>query len=264
MARMADASTGGTGRHILITGASSGIGAALARQHAEPGVLLTLMGRSRERLDDVSASCEARGAEARGVSIDVRDAAGLEKALLAADAAQAIDILIANAGIGGPRSLAGRHGEAPEAAREVAEVNFLGVVNTVSVLAPRFSQRGRGQIVIVSSLAAAAPVPLAPTYAGSKAGVSAYARSLRILMRDAGVRVTLVLPGFVETPMSRDLPGPKPGILPAEAAARIIAEGIRAGKAEIAFPWSLRLAAWAARRAPDALIAGIQNKWRRP
>jgi short-subunit dehydrogenase len=260
---MADAPTGGTVRHILITGASSGIGAELARQHAGPGVLLTLLARSPERIGDVSLACEARGAAVRRISLDVRDAMGLEQALIAADAAQPIDILIANAGVGGPRSMAGRHGEEPEAAREVAAVNFLGVINTVAVLAPRFSQRGRGQIVIVSSLAAAAPVPLAPTYAGSKAGVSAYARSLRILMRDAGVRVTLVLPGFVETPMSRDLTGPKPGLISAEAAARIIVDGIRAGKAEIAFPLSLRFAAWAARRAPDALIARIQNRWRK-
>ncbi len=259
---MTDGRAGRGPSHILITGASSGLGAALALRHAAPGVRLSLLARSPERLAAAAAACRARGADTIEIIADVRDAAAMEAALLAADAARPIDLCIANAGVGGGRSLAGEHGEDPAMAREVGEINFMGVINTISVLAPAFARRGGGHLAIVSSLAAEAPVPLAPSYAASKAGVAAYARNLRLLLRDNGVRVTLILPGFVDTPMSRDLPGPKPGMTTAETAADLIAKGLAAGRAEIAFPRSTRLLAAAARLAPDSLISSVLRTWR--
>lgn len=146
-------------------------------------------------------------------------------------------------------------------AREIAEVNFQGVINTVCALVPVFAARRSGHIVIISSLAAEAPVPLAPSYAASKAGVAAYARNLRLLLHDSGVGVTLALPGFVDTAMSRDLPGPKPGLMSADAAARHIAAAIAAKRAEIAFPLRMRLLVAAARSAPDFIIRRVLSHW---
>jgi short-subunit dehydrogenase len=249
-------------RHILITGASSGLGAAMAERLSGPGVRLTLAARSREGLSATAATCSARGAVAHPVEIDVRDGEALEAALLAADAEEPFDLVIANAGLGGRASMAGALGEDPAMARAVAAVNFQGVVNTVVPLAPRLAGRGQGQIAIVSSLAALAPLPLAATYAASKAGITAYARSLRIFLRPKGVGVTLILPGFIETPMSRDLPGPKPGLWPVERAAEAALNGIARRKATVAFPLSLRLAAFAANLAPDSVIDMALKRWR--
>ncbi|MGL4240620.1 MAG: SDR family NAD(P)-dependent oxidoreductase, partial [Beijerinckiaceae bacterium] len=112
---MMTTSTGGTGRrHVVITGASSGLGAALARSYANDSAKLTLIARSAERLAAVADECRANGAhQVATATVDVRDAEALSETLLSADASAPIDILIANAGLGGDRSLAGPHGEDP-------------------------------------------------------------------------------------------------------------------------------------------------------
>ncbi|MGL4243704.1 MAG: SDR family NAD(P)-dependent oxidoreductase, partial [Beijerinckiaceae bacterium] len=196
-------------------------------------------------------------------TVDVRDAEALSETLLSADASTPIDILIANAGLGGDTSLAGPHGEDPRAARHIAAVNFQGVVNTLAPLAPVMAARGRGRLAVISSLAAEAPLPLAATYAASKAGAASYARNLRLFLAPKGVYVTLVLPGFVDTPMSRSLAGPRPGLWSAEKAAHAIIEGIERGKAVVAFPLWLRLAAAVGRIAPAPVVNLIQSRWRK-
>jgi short-subunit dehydrogenase len=247
-------------QHVVITGASSGLGAALARAYAKPGVALTLSGRNEARLANVTADCAAAGAEASFVTCDVTDAGAMAAWLDATDRARAVDIVFANAGIGGIAAMAPTQGETSTTAGEIIATNMLGVVNTATAILPRFLERRRGHLVVISSLAGQIGLPHCPAYCGSKAAATAYAQGLRRLMRPHGVQVTVVNPGFVDTPMARSLPEPRPHMWSAEKAARLIKAGVTRGKSEITFPWYLRLAIAAARLVPNALLDAVLAK----
>jgi short-subunit dehydrogenase len=239
-------------KHAVITGASSGIGAALALELAAYGQRLTLIARRAERLGDVAARCRARGAEPRPLVLDVADIQPLEAALRAADAEQEIDLVIANAGLGGASALAGPRGEDPFRAHAIAAVNFGGVVGTIAPLAPLMMARGRGAIVVVGSMTARVALPQCPTYGASKAAVSYYAHAMRRLAAPAGVSVTLATLGYVETEMSQGLP--RPFLMRADDVARRIVAAAAAGRAEITIPWQLALATGLDRVLPRVLV----------
>jgi short-subunit dehydrogenase len=247
-------------RRIALTGASSGIGAALAERLAGPGVSMLLTGRDGARLDRVAAAARARGAAVETVLVDVTDRPSLSAALLAFDAAAPIDLLIANAGISaglGP----GRTPEDPAEARRVWEVNYGGVLNTVEPLLPAFLARGAGRIVLMSSMAARRPLADMPSYSASKAAVRAYGESLRGWLGPRGVAVTVLCPGFVTSPMSARHRGFKPFEITADRAADIIARGVARRAPFVTFPWPLALICWLDRRLPprlaDRLAAGF-------
>jgi len=225
---------------ILITGASSGIGAALAMVEARPEVTLLLWGRDAARLADVAASCRARGAEVHTEIFDLRDTAGFAPKLAAADAATPIDLAIFNAGLGGtaPDNAAA---ESPDSARAVAEVNFVAPIVGANLIADVMARRGGGQIVLVGSIAESYPLPMAPTYAATKAGLRMFAEALRLRLAKHRVRVTLVSPGFIDTPMSQSVTEPKPFLLPVDKAAAIISRKVAAGAHTIIVPWQFRL-----------------------
>jgi short-subunit dehydrogenase len=229
-------------RHVLITGASSGIGAALAHHYARPGVTLSLSGRDADRVEAVAAACRALGAQAEGAVVDVVDAAAVADWIARRDALLPVDLAFANAGIGGATAVATPFGEEPEAARLIFNVNMLGVVNTVAPLVPLMAGRGRGQIAIVSSLAGLLGLPHTPAYSASKAAAAVYGDAMRRLLSPGGVKVCVVYPGYVETPMSDSLPFPRPFLWSVEKAAAHIAKGLAAGRAEIIFPRRLHLA----------------------
>src|SRR6185436_10075124 len=218
---------------ILITGASSGIGAALARAHAKAyakfGVTLLLWGRDESRLNETARECRALGAEALTESFDLRDAPGFVTRLSAADAKTPIDLAIFNAGLGGTVAKT-EFAESPERAQAIAQVNFVAPVAGASLLAGAMAKRGRGQIVLVGSISESYPLPMAPTYAASKAGLRLFAEALGMRLARHGVTVTLVSPGFIDTPMSRQVIEPKPFMITADAAAAVIARGIAAKK----------------------------------
>jgi short-subunit dehydrogenase len=226
-------------RHAIITGASSGLGAALARRLGAPGQRLSLIARDRERLDAVAADCIEAGAETDIRPCDVTDADGMEHCIAACDAIAPIDLVIANAGIGGAASLARNGSESPVAARRIIETNLIGVINTIAPVAPRMSERRRGHIVIVSSIAGLIGLAQSPSYCASKAALRTYGESLRRLMASSGVKVSVVSPGFVDTPMSATLPFPKPLMWTAERAAAVIEKRLQSGEWEIQFPWPL-------------------------
>ena len=229
---------------IVITGASSGIGASLARRLSGPGRVLGLVGRNQQRLETVAAACAAAGARCRSASIDIRDAARLQGFLDDFDRDHPIDLLVANAGI-----LDGRHAdqvtETGETARRVLEINLVAAVDTVHAVLPAMRRRGSGGIIIVSSLAAFVPLADAPAYSASKAALVSYALALRDALAGEAVRVMAACPGFVATPMADIHLGPRPGEISADDAATHILEGFRRNKALVGFPlvpfWLSRL-----------------------
>jgi short-subunit dehydrogenase len=238
---------------ILITGASSGIGAALARAHARAGVTILLWGRDEARLAETAVQCRSLGAVALIQSFDLRDTAGFAAQLAAADAAAPIDLAIFNAGLGGTVPQ-GAFAETPQTAQAIAEVNFVAPVTGANVIADAMARRGKGHIVLVGSISESFPLPMAPTYAATKAGLKLFAEALDIRMARYGVAVTLVSPGFIDTPMSRKVTEPKPFLMSADAAAAIIARKIAAGARTIVVPWQFSVIRGLAGLLPRALL----------
>jgi short-subunit dehydrogenase len=242
---------------ILITGASSGIGAALAHAYASPGVRLVLCGRDGSRLEDVARACRRSGAVAQTVRFDLMDVMAMSHQMEMADAEVPIDLIFLNAGLGGSLP-PGDTAQDTGAAFEMATVNFTAPVVAANLMANCMARRGAGRIVLIGSVAQAFPLPMAPAYAGTKAGLAMFARALRLRLEGAGVGVTLVVPGFVDTPMSRALSEPRPFLLTAAQAAAIIRRGVASGRREVVLPWPFALintlAQWLPRAAIDALL----------
>lgn len=229
---------------IVITGASSGIGAALARALAAPGRTLVLLGRNTERLEAVAASCRAEGATCRIESLDQTDTDRLSIVVADIGRAAPIDLLIANAGI-----LDGRPAddavESATTARRVLETNLLATVDLIHMVLPAMRRNGRGTVVLVASLASLVPLPDAPAYSASKAGLLSYGLALREALAAEGIRVAVACPGFVATAMASKHIGSRPGEISAEKAAQRILNGLHRNTALIGFPsvpfWLSRL-----------------------
>jgi short-subunit dehydrogenase len=237
---------------VLITGASSGIGRALAVHYARSGNSLALIGRDIERLGYVADDCRKLGVSTRFESIDVRDRESMSELITAFDRNMTVDLVIANAGqmAGTPP---GGAIESADAGFEAIETNILGVLNTVQPLIPAMLRRGQGQIAIVSSIAAFIPLPDAPSYCASKSAVLAYGLSLRALLAPSGVRVSVVCPGYVITQMMLRESGPKPFKMVPEKAAALIAAGLARNQAVISFPKLFALATRLHGLLPDRL-----------
>jgi short-subunit dehydrogenase len=248
-------------RSILITGASNGIGAALAESYAAPGNHLALSGRDPARLSAVAERCRGRGATTAETIVDVTDAAAVAAWVEAADRAAPLDLAIANAGIQGGLFGAGRSETLLEVER-VMRVNFAGTCNTVHPVLAAMRPRRSGQIALVASLAALRGLPYSPGYCASKAALKAYGEALRGWLRPEGIAVAVVLPGFVETRMSNSVHGPKPLMISAERAAHVIRRGLARGRRQIAFPFSLYLGMHLLRILPaglaDRLLQGVE------
>jgi len=220
--------------NILITGASSGLGAALARAYAAPGTHLSLWGRNEARLAEVADQCRTRGATTLVTCLDLRDVGQLASRIASIDGEHPIDLAILSAGLGG--TIGQRRVESPDRAHDIATVNFTACVVGATALAERMVERRGGHIVLIGSIAEAFPLPIAPTYSASKAGLKVFADALRIRVGRHGVAVSLISPGFIDTPMSRQLTGPKPLMLTPEAAAAIIRKAIRRRAPRLVFP----------------------------
>jgi short-subunit dehydrogenase len=225
---------------VVITGASSGIGKALALRYAREGGILGLLGRSSDRLDQVAEQCRLLGATVHTASLDVRARAEMEQWLRNFDDRTPIDILIANAGV-----MTGRPADADieptSPSYALMETNVLGVLNSVQPILPRMMARRRGQIGIVSSIAAFIPLPDAPSYSASKAAMLTYGLALRGALRGSGVGVSVICPGYVTTPMMGQESGPKPFAISPESAADTIVRGLQRDRSIIAFPFLFAL-----------------------
>lgn len=223
---------------ILITGASSGIGEALALGYAAPGARLALIGRNSERLEGVAAACRAAGAKVISAVLDVTEHAALEGFVAEADRIAPLDLVVANAGISAGT---GGSGEDASQARAIMAVNVDGVMNTVLAALPHLRRRRRGQIAIVSSLAGFRGFPGAPAYCASKAAVRVWGEALRGHLAPEGIGVTVVCPGFVKSRMTAVNQFPMPFLMAANRAAALIRRGLARNKARIAFPWQLAI-----------------------
>ncbi|QYC45867.1 putative oxidoreductase [Nonomuraea coxensis DSM 45129] len=226
--RLADA-------HVLVTGASSGIGAALAHALAGEGARLTLTGRDRERLAAVAA--------ATGASTVVCDLA-TQAGELAARAGH-VDVLVNNAGVG----WAGPFVEMPAGSAErLLAVNLAAPIALTRLLLPGMLAAGRGHVVFVASIAGAVGVAREAVYSATKAGLTVFAEGLRHELHGTpGVGVSVLLPGVVDTPffVRRGAPYPRrrPAPIPPERVARAVVAAIRHGRPESYVPGWLRLPA---------------------
>lgn len=222
-------------RRILITGASSGIGKALTLHYASPATSFALFGRDEERLAAVAETARRKGALVETYVADVRDRHGMREKIEEADGRAPLDLVVANAGVATGLS-PGQFFEQPDAVRATFSINVLGVFNTVEPVIPAMCARRSGQIAMVGSMAGVRGLPYSPTYCATKAAVHLYGDSLRGALAPYGVGVSVIVPGFVETPMSARTKSWQPGAISDEAAAKIIERGLQRGQAVIAFP----------------------------
>lgn len=256
---------------ILITGASSGIGAELARQYAAPGRHLFLGGRHQDRLDDVAAACAGNGATVQARIIDVTDPAAMAAWITDMDSRATIDLVIANAGISG--GTGGDTGETADQARAIFATNVDGVLNTVhpalALMQARPSAHGaglkgqarpKGQIAIMSSLASFRGFAGAPAYSASKAAVRIYAEALRNTLAGDAIEVSAICPGFIRSPMTDINDYTMPFLMDVDRAGRIIRRGLARNAGRIAFPWPTYALAWLLAALPPRLTdAGMRR-----
>ncbi len=226
---------------ILITGASSGIGEALALHYARAGTHLVLWGRNQERLDKVAAQAQRHGATTETLALDLCDTDAALAALREADDVSPIDILVLGAGLGDIRP-ENELTEIPEQVKTISLVNFTTPVTLATEMARRMAPRGGGNIALIGSVAAFHDLPVATAYSGSKAGLARFSTALHAAMTPHNVHVTLVSPGYVDTPMSQRLEGARPLLVSSTKAARLIARAIGQGRAHLLFPWPFALA----------------------
>lgn len=239
-------------RSVLITGATGGIGGALACAYAAPGVQLFLQGRNEAKLAEVSARCATLGAAVETSAIDVRNRAELVAWLHDVGARAPLDLVVVCAGINiniGPDG-AGERWQDTEA---LIDINITSAIATVDAVLPAMRARGHGQIALFSSLAAYFGLPITPSYCASKAAIKAYGEALRGWLAPEGIRINVVMPGFVESHMCDEFPGPKPLLWSADKAAQFIKRGLAADKARISFPFPLNLGSWYLAVAPAAI-----------
>jgi short-subunit dehydrogenase len=238
-------------RSVLITGASSGIGEALAQAYAAPGVTLALGGRDAPRLEASATSCRARGASVSVATVDVTNAGTIAEWVRRADKAAPLDLVIANAGISAGT---GGSGETAEQARKIMAVNVEGVFNTLLPAVELMKPRRSGQIAIMSSLAGFRGFPGAPAYCAGKAAVRLWGESLRGSLIADGIGVSVICPGFVRSRMTAVNDFPMPLLMDGARAAQIIQRGLTRNRARIAFPFRLYAVVWLLAALPPLLI----------
>jgi len=250
-------------RSILITGASSGIGEALAEYYAAPHTTLFLSGRNDERLEAVADKCRAAGAEVITWMGDVTDEAGLKHWIFDSDQYKPLNLVIANAGVAlGAIEVDGLH----RAAVDSFSANVNGVFNTVHPALEVMSRRrpypvGNAQVALMSSVMGYAGMARSPAYSASKAAVKHYGQALRGTFRAMGIGVSVICPGYVTTELTRGNTSPMPFVMPADKAAAIIAKGLARNKGRITFPWQMVLITRLVLNLPGFLSDRLNQPW---
>jgi short-subunit dehydrogenase len=242
---------------ILITGASSGLGEALARHYARPDTTLFLSGRDTARLEAVAVSCRAKGAQVLTRVLDVTDRVGMAAWIAECDRTRPLNLVIANAGISAGT---GSGGEEEDQTRALFAVNIDGVVNTVWPAVTAMRPRRAGQIAIMASLAGFRGMPGAPGYCASKAAVKVWGEGMRGWLAGQGIKLSVICPGFVTSRMTAANDFPMPFLMDADRAARIMADGLARNKGRIAYPWPMLGLAWLSGALPDSVMEWIGRR----
>jgi len=248
-----------TYKTILITGATSGIGRALAIHYANKDTVLALSGRSESRLDDVSKICKSKGAVVISKIIDVKDQSKMKIWIEQVDAENEIDLIIANAGISAGTG-DNQSSESEEQIRDIFDTNLYGVLNTINPMIPTMKSRKLGQIAIISSLASFRGFPSAPAYCASKAAVRIYGESLRAQLKSHNIGVSVICPGFIKSGITDKNKFKMPFLMDAEKAAVIISNNLSKNKGRISFPFIMFFSAWILSVLPDFLSSYITMK----
>jgi NADP-dependent 3-hydroxy acid dehydrogenase YdfG len=249
-------------RTVFITGASSGIGRALALEYARGGAKLALAARRGDELERAAVEVRAAGGSAICIVLDVADCDAAREAVLRTDRELgSLDMVIANAGRGDTR-----HGTRVdwEHVQCVLDVNVMGAFATIVAAIPIMLAQRSGQLVGVTSLAGRRGLPTSAAYSASKAALSTFLEALRIDLTPAGIRVTDVQPGFVATPIAKVSDQPRPFQWPVEKAAKHIVRRLEKAPPMIAFPWQLTLATRFARSLPAWLYDWALRSAARP
>lgn len=234
---------------IIISGASSGIGRALAERYARRGATLGLIARREFALQQLAAQL---GGPARIYPLDVRDAAAIAAA---ADDFMSRhgcpDAVIAAAGVS-----VGTLTECPEdraVFQDVIDINVVGVANTFRPFIAGMRKSRHGTLVGIASVAGYRGLPGAGAYAASKAALISYLESLRVELAHTGIRVVTICPGYVATPMTAANPYPMPFLMSADVAADKIVSAIERGRSYAVIPWQMAIVARVLRVLPDRL-----------
>jgi len=241
---------------VFLTGASSGIGEALAHFYAARGDTLGLLARREDHLARLKA---ARGSTVETYAADVTDLQAVKAAAAAFIARHGVpDIVIGNAGVS--------HGTLTEfeddvdVFRQIMDVNVNGVVNTFHPFIAPMKARGSGSLVGIASVAGFRGLPGASAYSASKAAVISYCEALRVELKRPGVQVTTICPGYIATPMTAGNPYPMPFIIPADEFARRCARAVDAKASLAVIPWPMAIAGRIFRLVPNFIYDRMMAK----
>ncbi len=248
-------------RVALVTGASTGIGRAVALELARRGCNVGLMARREELLREVAQEVEQLHARAAIAVADVRDWQQVNRGVRHVEAKLGpIDLLVANAGVGDPISATKFD---PERVRMLYEVNVLGAVHAIAAVLPGMLERGRGHLVGVSSLAGYRGFPGASTYCATKAALRVQLEGLRVELRPRGIHVTCICPGFIRTPMTAKNKFYMPFLMDAEPAARRIVNAIVRRRRVYNFPWPMAALVWLLAHLPNWLYDRLTRPYKK-
>lgn len=233
-------------RKILITGGSSGLGAALAEFYAASGATLFISGRDAQRLEETRRVCERNGGQCFPRVIDVTDKEAMNGWITGIlNDHGTLDLVIANAGVSGGTAMRVGQGANPvwdgNNDHHIFETNLMGVLHTINPVLPHMMASHSGQIALISSMASFVPLAGAPSYSASKAAVRFYGEALHAKLKPYGVTVTVVCPGFITTRMTDHNQFPMPFLMSAQHAATLIAHKLTRKPCLISFPWPMRL-----------------------
>jgi NAD(P)-dependent dehydrogenase (short-subunit alcohol dehydrogenase family) len=226
------------GKNVLVTGASGGIGAALAEGFARRGATVGICARRADKLDEVLARCRQHAPDSRAWTIDLADLDGLDAfAAKVSDEMGGVDVLVNNAGIPKRRPVQVLPADVVE---DVMKINYFSPMRLTLALLPQITERA-GRIVFVSSVAARLSPPAEGAYAATKAAISAWAECMKVDLRDTGVGVHVVYPGIIDTelfhlPDNDPLPPTPVEMLPVSAMVEPVLGAIESGQFEVSVP----------------------------